>query len=411
MAHLFLFTDQYPWGKGEKTFVEPEIEVLRHYYDITIVSMASQSDYRDVSSKSEVLSGIEVVHWARPSLFFMFIRALSFPFSKPCRIEFRKILNDGFSFARLLDSVKSYAIAKSLQSFYKKEGMLSDSDSIYYSFWFSYQLLALSFIRADLPIRLLSRIHGYELYNSRNNNGRQPFQWFKKRSCEMIIFASSKAMECFIEEYGTECSPKQFFLNRLGVSKRNHLQEEDDSKKKLIVSCSNVIPIKRVELIVEGIANAKHKNDIKWVHFGDGESMPLVKKLVRKYGIDAELYGATNNEVIIDFYNSNYVSAVILTSSTEGGCPVCIQEALSFGIPIIGTNVGGVPEEINGNGKLLSKDPSIEELSAAIDFVCFADQSDREDMRLNSLRIWEQRFDVKKNKKDLISAFKDKGLL
>ena len=55
----------------------------------------------------------------------------------------------------------------------------------------------------------------------------------------------------------------------------------------------------------------------------------------------------------------------ITTSSTEG-LPVSIQEAMAAGIPIIGTNVGGIPEMIDGNGVLLSANPSNKEVAEAI---------------------------------------------
>lgn len=34
-------------------------------------------------------------------------------------------------------------------------------------------------------------------------------------------------------------------------------------------------------------------------------------------------------------------------TETEGGVPVCISEATSFGIAVIGTDVCGVPEIVN----------------------------------------------------------------
>ena len=56
----------------------------------------------------------------------------------------------------------------------------------------------------------------------------------------------------------------------------------------------------------------------------------------------------------------------INVSSTEG-IPVSIMEAMSFGIPVIATAVGGTPEIVNNeNGYLLSKDPSAKELAEVI---------------------------------------------
>jgi len=43
---------------------------------------------------------------------------------------------------------------------------------------------------------------------------------------------------------------------------------------------------------------------------------------------------------VLNYYASNPVDVFINTSSSEG-LPVSIMEAMSFGIPVIATNVGG----------------------------------------------------------------------
>lgn len=67
----------------------------------------------------------------------------------------------------------------------------------------------------------------------------------------------------------------------------------------------------------------------------------------------------------MDFYEDNFVSCFITTTSTEGN-PVSIQEVLSFGIPIIGTDVSDIPLMIHGNGVLMSSNPKAEEVTEAI---------------------------------------------
>ena len=62
--------------------------------------------------------------------------------------------------------------------------------------------------------------------------------------------------------------------------------------------------------------------------------------------------GNTDNQDIIHYYQNNFVDLFILLSHSEG-LPVCIMEALSFGIPTIATNAGGVGEAINNNNGIL----------------------------------------------------------
>ena len=65
--------------------------------------------------------------------------------------------------------------------------------------------------------------------------------------------------------------------------------------------------------------------------------------------------------------SKNYIDALINVSESEG-LPFSMMEAISFGIPVIGTNVGGVKEIINNDtGILLEKDFEIKSLSSLID--------------------------------------------
>lgn len=399
---MYLFTDYYPWGKGEKSFIEPELDKFREFYEIVIISIAPEGAFLDEASKSELPVGVEAVYWKRPHFFAFAMHALGYPFSPIARQDFARIKTEGFSISRVLDSIKTYGVSRALLSFYRKMGIFEKADVTFYSFWFNYQLLALAFEKRHRPIRLVSRIHGYDLYNSRNRHGRQSFQWFKKEMTDLIIFASSNAMYEFEKEFGPESHSGQYVTNRLGVPAQEGCAEKGDSERKLILSCSNVIPLKRVDMIARAIAASSHKDEICWVHFGDGECLDDVRNLAARLGLNASFFGHVRNDYVIDYYKKNQVDVVILLSESEGGCPVCFQEALSFGVPLIGTNVGGVSEEIDGNGVLLDSHPSLGEVAAAIDKICFAPEADIRHWRKRSEEIWNERFNAEANKLELI---------
>ena len=51
-----------------------------------------------------------------------------------------------------------------------------------------------------------------------------------------------------------------------------------------IVSCSNIIPLKRVNLIVGALGKLNKKRpdlDIEWIHFGDGEEKDVIEKMAK----------------------------------------------------------------------------------------------------------------------------------
>ena len=135
-----------------------------------------------------------------------------------------------------------------------------------------------------------------------------------------------------------------------------------------IVSCSNVVPLKRVSMIFEAI-NQIDKFKIRWYHFGDGVCFEDLKEKVASSNCkhNVILMGRKSNETIMNFYKSTPVHLFINLSTSEG-IPVSMMEALSFGIPCLGTDVGGVHEIIknNVNGYLIPEDSSVKDVSEEI---------------------------------------------
>ena len=108
---------------------------------------------------------------------------------------------------------------------------------------------------------------------------------------------------------------------------------------------------------------------------------------------------------LMDFYRNTSVNCHVLVSETEG-LPMAPVEAMSFGIPAIVTNVGGVNELMNErNGIMLHADFTNEQLVAAIhqvraqmDNVAF-----RKGVRQSFLDQWEATRNYQGFAKELLS--------
>ena len=76
----------------------------------------------------------------------------------------------------------------------------------------------------------------------------------------------------------------------------------------------------------------------------------------------------TSNAGIIEWYRKNPVDVFLHLSQLEGGVAVAIQEAASFGIPVIATDSGGVREIMTAaTGLLLDNAVTAEEVAALLD--------------------------------------------
>ncbi|WP_304596893.1 glycosyltransferase [Adlercreutzia caecimuris] len=404
---LYLFTNAFPYGKVEKPFVGPELDALAQKYDVTIVSHASRKEIEEREWTSRVPLGVSVLRYDQPSRVALYGRVLSFFFLPTAWKELGDLFRDGFSWGRLRELWAVFAHAASKRCFYQKAGVFNDVESsLYYSFWFNDQNLALAMEKKEKPdLKLVSRIHGYDLYNERSAMGRQPFQRYKKHQTNKIIFLTKAAKNYFEENFGPLGQKEKSAIVALGTRAARRLPRRVDSQPLTVVSCSSLIPIKRVELIAEAISSLESLS-VRWVHFGDGENRDSLLAYCDAHNVPLSLRGHVDNADIYAYYQDNYVDAFITTSASEGS-PVSIQEALSFGIPVIGTDVGGISEQIDGNGILLPANPTAAEVANSLELILGCSPEEKERMRLRSQEIWRGRFDSDKNREKLLAILQE----
>lgn len=402
--HLVLFSDTFPFGKGEKSFLIPELEALSRSFRITLVTQVSEELRAEHADVTPLDPSIELVI-IEPSSTLEYLFALpSILTSSLMHKEVRDLVSDGFSFARLLDSVKQYLSAKAFWRACKRRGLFECSNTaLYYSFWFTYRLLSLCMEAQHTPgMRIIGRVNGFDLYNERCLYRRQPFQRIKRDGCNRVLFGASTAKEYFTQAFGAEAFYGQYVLNRLGVDGGSNKNSSVIRDPFLLVSCSNVIPLKHVDLIVEALRKLSNP-DIRWVHFGDGPELGYIRGLAEGNGLNCWLPGSVSNDFVLSFYRDSSVGCFIALSESEGGCPVSLQEALSFGIPAIVSEAGGAHYEgVDSNGIRLPDNPSVDEVASAIDSMYHLGDEDWQSMSARSYELWEQCFDSDACKAELI---------
>ena len=187
-------------------------------------------------------------------------------------------------------------------------------------------------------------------------------------------------------------------LARLGT--RNLGVALPGSRKTLrIISCSNVISVKRVHLIIDALAQI---DDIPiiWEHFGTGELLSQLKayadlKLMKMSNLQYMWKGFVPNSDFLAYCIDNPAHLFVNVSESEG-VPVSIMEALSLATPVVATAVGGTPEVVSHgeNGLLLSENVAPDEISSA--FRQFREMSDDEygRYRTNARKTWLEMCDA-----------------
>lgn len=133
---------------------------------------------------------------------------------------------------------------------------------------------------------------------------------------------------------------------------------------------------------------------------------PLKEKLVeyiREKNIsNVELLGFKNGQELIDIVGN--AKAVILPSEWYENGPYSAIEALQLGIPIVGSNIGGIPELVKENGFLFTAG-DVEKLNVAMHKLDLLSEHEYEKLCQSSKELFESEYRWKTHYQLLQSAY------
>lgn len=347
---LCLFTAYAPYGKYE-VYIKNELPFLKEAFEeVYIFSRQIRGDLWELPegvvpvdlsfSKDEVLTSNVLAKYFFPIMQALFMDLVA------GKKTFAKIRDLKQTFLLLLDAAKW---GEAYLKWAEQKG-IALANTVHYSNWFIGWTESLGMLKSKDEIRaFLCRAHGYDLYPSRRKNGYIPFRPFHLKWADKIISVSGAGFE-FLKKNFSDYAEK-FSLGYLGVEDKGLSVQQPDVNIRL-VSCSNMIPLKRIHRIM-GIIEQLNR-PVHWVHFGSGELEDELKKQAAQLPerISYEFPGRLPNDQLLAYYNDHHIDFLINVSTSEG-LPVSIMEAISMAIPIVATDVGGTREIVNSTTGLL----------------------------------------------------------
>lgn len=407
---LLLFTNSFPFGT-EEAFFEEEVKEWSKRDDVLITILPllnNEGTPRKIPENVTVdMNLVSKLKTNEKWVLFFFPIIFINPFFWR---EFFAIPNIFFQFKKLRKiiavSIFSFVISNYLKKNYLPE--INNKNTILYSYWFYYGAYGGALLkRRGFNFCLFTRAHGSDIFQDRKDTAFYvPYRRFPVWKYFGKIFPVSTMGEKYLEE--NQRIPKdKMFVSYLGVKIPTSICEASYGKSLNIVSCSSIIPLKRIHLIIASIVYYKKSHpDIKisWSHIGDGPFMYKISNIastkLSKLNVDYKFVGQLSNSEVLDFYNNNKVDCFVTTSESEG-LPVTIMEALSFGIPVIATSVGGISEAVNKNvGVVLDRNFSPKDFADGLNKMFeFKDHKRRKDVA----KWAKERFNARLNYKRFIS--------
>lgn len=396
---LVLFTATYPFGKGE-AFLESEFPFLEQAFEriIIITTNLTATESRPLAPHIQVIRlSYEASGWAKTkalTAFFSSPMAEEWAFAKsktPQHLAACKVMVNAYAKAIELQRVLEELVAKY---------QIPLSELYLYSYWMNNICAGVAlFKKKHGQVKAFTRAHGWDLYFERHNPPYLPFRHFILQHLDACYCISQNGADYLNAVTAGKYSDK-IRLSRLGTfNSTAALSSESDTP--VIVSCSNVIALKRVHLIVEALATCNRP--VQWIHFGSGPLLHEMKQLATKLldtnpHIKYTFKGQVSNTDVLNYYRTNPVSLFMNVSETEG-LPVSIMEAMSFGIPVIATNVGGVAEIVEDgvNGFMLPANPSVNEVAQAINHFIALPPEKATGLRRAAFETWNEKYNAAKN--------------
>ncbi len=168
------------------------------------------------------------------------------------------------------------------------------------------------------------------------------------RNADKVIVFSEKQKKLLINKYIVNENNVIIIPNGVSVEYFKNPYRVYGKVKKLL-TVSRLTIQKRVDRIIEAIG--KIKEDVELTVVGDGEDMKKLEFLANNIAGDkVRFVGKKKPKEVCEYYKR---ADIFVIPSDKEGMPIAVLEAMSAGLPVVGSNVLGIRELIFDTGVLV----------------------------------------------------------
>jgi len=212
-----------------------------------------------------------------------------------------------------------------------------------------------------------------------------------------IVFFMSEALLKKAEELGYQ--GKNYRILSYGVDTDLFVPTEKDDvrrmlgvsplNKKIVGFIGNLISVKGADRLPEIFKGVAEKlPDVQFVIVGSGVLRDSLEERFKKYQLNVVFFSGLTTEEVVQWINA--LDLLVVPSRNEG-LPNVILEALACGCPIVGSDVGGIPEAIGNGGKIVQMGPDFETRFSDAVITVMSDPPDKNELRQRALKYdWRE---------------------
>ena len=406
---LFLFTGNYPYSNGE-TFIENEISILSAAFDrIVIISNNLTGEQTRIVPANTTLERMPYELSAIQKVYSLggLLTATVWKELILIRNYYKLALTKLIVNTVLQSYYKSHLFKRRIGALINS--YVAEADEVFlYGYWSNDIALGIARLQPSKRIsQRICRAHGWDVYFEANEAQYLPFRKYLLDKIDRQLFISDAGKDYYLRLFPH--LKHKMAVARLGVNAQSRHSPDTSRERFVVVTCSNIIAIKRVHLVVEALSLIDTEQ-VEWHHFGDGPLSTSVaescaKLLSNRANIVYKMHGQVTNQAFLYFITHNPVHVFVNVSSSEG-IPVSIMEAMSAGIPCVATAVGGTPELVNNNnGILLEQNPQAQDITNALMTVIALSEKEYSSMKQKAFEMWENTYNADKNYRQFVQEY------
>ena len=208
----------------------------------------------------------------------------------------------------------------------------------------------------------------------------------------------SQFMNDKIVEFGVDKNKTTTVYNFIN---KKQITREDKKNDKYVLYFGRISYEKGIKTIIK---SSELLPDIKFKICGTGPLLEELKEYVRlNKNSNVEFLGYKSGEELLEIIRNAAVT--VYPSIWFENCPMSIIESKCLGVPVIGSNIGGIPELINDNVDGLIFEPdNFMDLADKIKSI-INDDYNLDRLSKNCLQDYEKRFTAKEHYKHLIKIY------